>query len=599
LGDGNYCQDSCKCNLGEGDCDYATNCAVDPILGQLQCTGRLSYFGSAVEGNACAAAHCNNKKKDGDETMIDCGGSCGTHCPSLCDTLPKQGVAGHCTSSCPCGPRGASCDKNNAICTAGNYCAIGVGNFFGYSNVIDVCLPNTCKNGVKDAGEDGVDCGANCLPCSGAPTLALTKGGPSFDRGHDVAIDSAGEITVVGYFGNSVNFGGGVLTASGGSDIFVAKYNNAGAFGWSKRIGGNQADGDLNVSVAIAPDATRSIYVAGNFRGTADFGGGQTRTAKSLSDAFVVKYTANGATTAWLNTYGSAGNAAVTINGMRTAPSGHVYIAGAFASPTLTIGTTVLTNAGANGTWDGFVAKLSNVGGVAWARRFGSAGNDQATGVFADTDSTPYVSCTFVGTAEGMTSLGDQEGCLLKLNLSTGATTWARRIGGKFTDAATDVALDANGPIVSGWFGNAITFADNTTATTNTYGGFITAYDRNGALRWKKAYPSATGPVRATTITAASTGAVAFGDFSGSVTFQSAPVASQGGGRNGWMVRYNTAGAVVSSKVFGNPSALTAGASITSNLLAMTGEFRGAVDLGGGAQSSAGETDLFLARLVY
>jgi hypothetical protein len=296
----------------------------------------------------------------------------------------------------------------------------------------------------------------------------------------------------------------------------------------------------------------------------------------------------------------------VTINGMRTAPSGHVYIAGAFASPTLTIGSTVLTNQGANGIWDGFVAKLTSAGAVVWARSFGSTANDQATGVFADTDSTPYVTCTFVTaantTVEGMTALGDQDGCLLKLSPTTGATTWARRLGGTFTDAATDVALDANGPVASGWFGTSMTFDDNTTVTTNTYGAFVTAYDRNGTLRWKKAYPSTTGPVRASAITGAAPGVVAFGDFIGSVTFGSTPVTSQGTGttaRNGWMVRYNTAGTVVSSKTFGNPSALTAGAAIASNLLGMTGEFRGTIDLGKGSMSSAGNTDMFLARLVY
>jgi hypothetical protein len=598
LGDGNYCQNSCKCGLGEGDCDYATNCIVHPTLGQLQCSGRLSYFGSAVEGNACAPAHCNNRRKDGNETMVDCGGDCGTHCPGACDNLPANGTAAHCSTTCPCSAGNGGCDENNAECIAGTYCAANVGNYFGFANVIDVCLLNSCKNGTKDGTETGVDCGGPCLPCSGASTLSLAKGGSSFERGQDVAIDLAGEITVAGYFGGSVDFGGGGLTASGGSDIFVAKYNNVGSFGWSKRIGGSQADGDLNVSLAVALDATRALYLAGNYRGTIDLEGGQTHTAVSLSDAFIVKYSATGVT-AWSRSYGSAGQAAVTINGLRAAPSGHIYAVGAFASPTITFGTTTLVNQGANGVWDGFVLKLDSSGNVVWARSFGSTSNDQATGIAVDADSTPYVTCSFVGTVEGMTSVGNQDGCLMKLSPTTGATTWARRLGGSFVDTATDVALDANGPVASGWFGNSMTFDDSSTATTTTYGGFVTAYDRNGTLRWKKAYTSTTGPVRASTISGGAEGVVAFGDFDGSVKFATTTVASVGGGRNGWMVRFNTAGGVVSSKTYGNPSALTAGATVSSNLLGITGEFRGTIDFGQGSMSSVGETDVFLGRLVY
>jgi len=103
VGSSNYCSATCKCNLGEGDCDFDNECNVDATLGQLFCTSKTSYYHQgAVASNACAPLHCANKKQDADETQIDCGGSCGTICPNQCASLPPNGDSGHCTTACRC-----------------------------------------------------------------------------------------------------------------------------------------------------------------------------------------------------------------------------------------------------------------------------------------------------------------------------------------------------------------------------------------------------------------------------------------------------------------------------------------------------------------
>lgn len=597
IGDGNYCSATCKCDFGEGNCRSPSDCNVDSRLGQLACGGNVQYFHpGAAAANACAPQHCNNRKLDGNETQVDCGGDCGTFCPDPCANLPPNGHPSHCTTQCKCDGGNGGCDENNAECKTGTFCAANVGNYFGFSNVTDMCLANTCTNGVKDSGEQGVDCGPTCLPCSGTPTLSLSKGGSSFERAYDVAIDSAGELTIAGYFGGSVNFGGGALAASGGSDVFVAKYNNVGTLIWSKKFGGTAADGDLHVSVAT--DSTRAVYVGGNFRGTMDVGGA-VLTSLSNSDAFVVKYSATGGLV-WAKRYGTTGGSAVTITGMRVAPSGHIYVAGAFASTTVTLGAGTLTNQGPDGTWDGFVMKLNNTGTTAWSRSFGSNLNDQATAIGIDSTSTPYIACSFLGTVEGMTSLGGQEGCLMKLSSTNGATTWARRFGDRFADAATGVAVDANGPVVTGFFANTMTFDDaSTVSTTGTYGTFVVGYDPNGTFRWKNAYTSDTGAVRGVSMTGANAGVVAMGDFQGTVAFGATTVAAQGSGRNGWLVRYDTAGNIVYSRTMGNPSALPAGGTVSGGLLGIAGEFRGSIDFGLGSMAAVAQTDIFVARLVY
>jgi len=197
-----------------------------------------------------------------------------------------------------------------------------------------------------------------------------------------------------------------------------------------------------------------------------------------------------------------------------------------------------------------------------------------------------------------MTSLGSSDGCLLKLVPASGATAWARRIGADSTDFATAVEVDSVGPVVTGDFKHTLTFDDASTATTTTSGGFVVAYDAGGTFRWKKAYTSATGNVRALTMAGAAAGVVALGDFEGSVTLNTTPVAGTGT-RNLWMVRYNTAGTPLWTSTAGNATALPGGASVASGLLGVTGDFTSTITFGSKTLTSAGGNDVFFTRLVY
>jgi hypothetical protein len=71
---------------------------------------------------------CQDRVRDGDETDVDCGGSCKLACAG----------GAHCSVAADCQSR---------QCDAG------------------VCAPPTCSDGVQDGGETGVDCGYNCAPC--------------------------------------------------------------------------------------------------------------------------------------------------------------------------------------------------------------------------------------------------------------------------------------------------------------------------------------------------------------------------------------------------------------------------------------------------
>ncbi len=81
-------------------------------------------------------------------------------------------------------------------------------------------------------------------------------GSTSGDISLGVDVDGNGNVVMTGYFTGSVDFGGGVLSGSG-LDVFVAKYSSAGAHIWSKRFGG--FDTQIGNSVASASTGEVSV----------------------------------------------------------------------------------------------------------------------------------------------------------------------------------------------------------------------------------------------------------------------------------------------------------------------------------------------------
>ena len=65
------CTVDCPCASGEGVCTANNQCAsgASCVVDGGKKMGRA--------GNTCFVAHCDNDKKDADETSVDCGGSCG------------------------------------------------------------------------------------------------------------------------------------------------------------------------------------------------------------------------------------------------------------------------------------------------------------------------------------------------------------------------------------------------------------------------------------------------------------------------------------------------------------------------------------------
>ena len=103
-------------------------------------------------------------------------------------------------------------------------------------------------------------------------------------QGYGIAVDGGGNVLVSGAFQGSINPGGGALNSAGLEDIFITKLSgSSGGYVWAKRFGGTNNDRGL----AVAVDGGANAVMAGFFQNTADFGAGSLTSAGG-SDGFVV-----------------------------------------------------------------------------------------------------------------------------------------------------------------------------------------------------------------------------------------------------------------------------------------------------------------------
>ncbi len=98
-------------------------------------------------------------------------------------------------------------------------------------------------------------------------------------------------VSIAGAFSGTQDFGfnSGIkatMISAGGTDGFVARYDDAGTILFGYRMGGTGADSANSVDM----DAGGSTYIGGEFQGVANFPRGAALTSRGGSDGFTAKY---------------------------------------------------------------------------------------------------------------------------------------------------------------------------------------------------------------------------------------------------------------------------------------------------------------------
>ena len=354
----------------------------------------------------------------------------------------------------------------------------------------------------------GVDIFMALLDSVGNVTWAQMLGSTGSDNALGVTFDASNNMYVCGSFQGTVDFDPGVgiqnLTVLAGTDGFYAKYTNSGALVWAKRtgaqateivtdgtnvivggvfagtrnfnptsltaFGGNDiflakyqaSDGNIGTGFAIHIGSSTGneslsnlkLYggnpiLCGSFEGVCDFNG-MTRTSNGNTDGFYATYNSFGGV-ASVTQIGGASND--NIAGIASDASGNVYITGYFY---LTVdfdpgaGTQNRTSAGAS---DLFVAKYNSGGAFVYVRTFGGVTDESPIDHYfeIDNNSNLYLMGFFNFSASffpfSFTTYGSFDVALVKLN-SSGTILWAQQAGGTNLDSPGGLSVSADGKLI-------------------------------------------------------------------------------------------------------------------------------------------------------
>jgi len=286
-----------------------------------------------------------------------------------------------------------------------------------------------------------------------------------------IAVDTAGNVIVVGYFGSAtaptVTFGSIVLTTNGVRDPWIVKYDPAGNPLWAHNPGG-LATGEEAKDVAV--DVNGNIYVTGMFVDSASFGT-QKIYSNGVADIFIAKYDKDGQIVWAKNAGGKKADEGSTI---AVDNAGNIFVGGVFDS-SATFGTTNIVGAGKN---DAYVAKYDNSGNLLWVRYGGGVDDDLCNDIALDISGNVLGTGQFKVTATFgnfiITSAGNYDFFAFRMS-AAGTIDWVQKAGGTDYDKGISAAVDNGGNLyATGYFKLTAAFGSTSLTASASEDIFIT-----------------------------------------------------------------------------------------------------------------------------
>lgn len=393
-----------------------------------------------------------------------------------------------------------------------------------------------------------------------------------------------------------------------------ASYGQIPEFEWAERAGGVDSD----FGFAITTDGAGDLIVAGRFQNTADFAGTTVTAVGAFPggtlDHFIAKYDTDG-NLIWIKHTGGDVIPNVTGGanwafGVATDGSDNVIATGGYPN-SITFETTTLPNGGPD--TERFIVKYSPSGSLLWAKaitgthqtgeRGGSVTTDNmdnvlVTGSFAHHNFGGNV--TFDGTT--FNTFGGRDIFIVKYD-PNGTFLWARQAGGTATvsadqDNGLGIATDSFGnSIITGRYKSTATFGSTTLANAGRSDIFVAKYDPNGNLLWvTRAGGSGPDTGRDVAIDV-SDNIIITGSFEGTADFQGTTLTSAGRS-DIFIAKYNSSGSLIwVTQAGGTGSDIGGGIDVNSSGHSFaTGLFEDTATFGSTSLMSAGGSDIFVAE---
>lgn len=427
---------------------------------------------------------------------------------------------------------------------------------------------------------------------------------------NDVAVDSYGNVVIVGSFEQTGTFTGPCevggpceVTSNGGKDLFIIKLDEDGKVLWGKLVGDADPTRDEEATDIII-DNNENIIVAGIFKGSIDFGGGVLTSASTTTyDIFLAKFDPNGQHI-WSTRFGDASNQfASDITFDSPSSSGDIILTGYYQG-TIDFGG---GNLPSTADFNTFVTRITASGVHSWSQSFGASGNQLGLGAATDAGDNIIIVGRFDGTinfggpdhiAAGTTDL-----FIAKLTPS-GSYTWSKSFGDSVElQEARAIAVNSQDDVlITGRFAGTLDFitGDNhQLVSTGSYDSFITKLSgTDGNAIWSRSFGGAGDQV--------GDGIALFGDdevyitgsMSGTATFAGQDLVSEGG-LDMYIIRYGPNGTELCGTRYGDSASQTGTALAVHGIdIIAVGNHQGTVDLGCmTTATSAGGNDALIAKL--
>ena len=268
----------------------------------------------------------------------------------------------------------------------------------------------------------------------------------TFTTAQRVAIVSPDRVAISGTINGTIDFGGGPITATGGTDNFVAAFSTAsGAHAWSRALTSSGDDANYVDLVTVGGD----VIVVGDFASTALLGG-DALTAQSAGDVYVVRYRGADGSHVWSMRQGGGGAGSASQPRRVVTDGTRLFVGGGFHG-TVSFGGSSVTAPGT--TTAAFIAAYDAIDGShTWSESFG-ADNGASVVSLAAGSARLSASFSFLGTfAIGGRTFSSTplhiDTALARLNPTTGApgaasthfASSAASEGGQLVEAALTLA---------------------------------------------------------------------------------------------------------------------------------------------------------------
>jgi len=320
-----------------------------------------------------------------------------------------------------------------------NFRSFGAPYFFGILGTgTDDSTANTAKTiavdanfnvyvfGGKNSGESSDNFQLAKYDTSGSIQFQKTlSGATSSDKGNDMALDSSGNVYVVG------------SSNDGPSNNFqIAKYNSSGVVQWQRRLGDESSN---DVGFGISLDSSDNVYVTG----VQTYGGGGELCPQ------IAKYNSSG-TIQWQRR-------------LRPASGDDFFYGVAAGSSVYACG---YSQAAGNNNL--LLVKYDTSGTLQWQKRLGGANAEFGYGVAIDSSGNVFVS--------GQTNVSGNYDMLIAKYDSSGTVIWQRKLGDSAVDSvygSHSIALDSSNNAYVCWSNGSQILQ-------------LAKYDSSGSIQWQR-----------------------------------------------------------------------------------------------------------------